>query len=246
MTGVLVRLRRIFQEDRRAVVVALDHGQHQGALAGLVPMPRIVRAVADGGADAIILNPGAAVECATNYAGRCALILRVTGASTRLNPAFDYHRQICSVERAASLGADAVIAMGFVGGDGESASLELLARIAGACQRAGMPLIAEMLPLDDNHFQDPEWIGIAARAGYEIGANVIKAYTTSTEADRAAIEGCAVPFLAAGGAKSANASDIAAQAIARGAAGVAFGRNVFGAENPRQVVRDLVRAVHGG
>jgi DhnA family fructose-bisphosphate aldolase class Ia len=30
-----------------------------------------------------------------------------------------------------------------------------------------------------------------------------------------------------------------------GAAGIAFGRNVFDAEAPRKVVEDLVEAVHG-
>ncbi len=246
MTGVAVRLRRIFQDDGRAVVVALDHGQHHGALPGLVSMPDIVQAVVAGGTDGVILNPGAAVECAPAYAGRCALIVRITGASTRLDPAFDYHRQICSVERALFLGADAVIAMGFVGGDGEAPSLALLAELADDCRRKGMPLIAEMLPLDPDHFQDPEWIGIAARAGYELGADVIKAYTTGTEDDRAAIRGCSIPFLAAGGPKASNASEIAAAAIAHGAAGIAFGRNVFGAEDSRQAVQSLVHEVHGG
>jgi DhnA family fructose-bisphosphate aldolase class Ia len=169
----------------------------------------------------------------------------VTGASTRLNPAFDYHRKICTVERAVSLGADAVIAMGFVGGAGEAASLALLADLADDCHRFGVPLVAEMLPDDHDHFHDADWIGLAARTGYELGADIIKAYTTGTVADRDVIRGCARPFLAAGGAKTADPTEIAANAMANGAAGVAFGRNVFAAENPRQVVADLVDAVHG-
>lgn len=208
-------------------------------------MPRIVDVVAGAGADAVILNPGAAVECAPAYAGRCALIVRITGASTRLDPAFDYHRQICSVDCALSLGADAVIAMGFVGGAGEAPSLALLAELAGDCHRRGLPLIAEMLPLDPDHFQDPEWIGIAVRAGYELGADVIKAYTTGTEADRKVIQACAVPFLAAGGPKTTDSIEIASQAMAHGADGVAFGRNVFGDDAPDRVVSALVNAIHG-
>jgi DhnA family fructose-bisphosphate aldolase class Ia len=38
---------------------------------------------------------------------------------------------------------------------------------------------------------------------------------------------------------------MARQAVERGAAGVAFGRTVFGAANPRDVVKALVKAVHG-
>ena len=245
MTGTKVRLRRLFREDGRAVVVALDHAQFHGALPGLESMRSIVENAVAGGADGIILNPGAARNCADIYAGRCALIVRVTGASTSLNPSFDYHRQICSIEQAVSMGADAVIAMGFVGNEGEAASLTLLSEIAEACQLLGVPLVAEMLPAADGKFQDAEWIGIAARVGYELGADVIKAYTTGTDADVNVISGCLLPFLAAGGPKSANPSEIASQAIAHGAAGVAFGRNVFAANSPQEAVRELVKAVHG-
>jgi len=190
MTGMMVRFRRFFREDDRSVVVALDHAQFQGALPGLQSMQSIVTQVVAGGADGVILNPGAARECAEIYAGRCALILRVTGASTSLNPSFDFHRQICSIEQAVSLGADAVIAMGFVGSDGEAASLTLLSEIAETCHHFGMPLIAEMLPAASDKFQDAEAIGLAARAGYELGADVIKAYTTGTDADVQLIGGC--------------------------------------------------------
>jgi len=245
MTGMKVRLRRVFREDDRSVVAALDHAQFQGALPGLQSMQSIVNDVVAAGADGVILNPGAARDCVGIYAGRCALIVRVTGASTSYNPSFDYHRQICSVEQAVSLGADAVIAMGFVGNDGEAASLTLLSEIAETCHLFGMPLIAEMLPAASDKFQDGDAIGLAARIGYELGADIIKAYTTGTDADKRIISDCSLPFLAAGGPKSANPSEIASKAIAHGAAGVAFGRNVFGADDPQQVVRDLVREVHG-
>ena len=245
MTGTTVRLGRLLKDDGRTVVVALDHAQFHGALPGLGSMPAIVREAAEGGADGIILNPGPARDCAEIYAGRCALVVRVTGASTHRNPSFDYHRRICTVERAVALGADAVIAMGFVGGTGEAASLALLGEISESCSRFGMPLIAEMLPAETEHFHDADWIGLASRVGRELGADLIKAYTTGTDADTRIIRECGAPFLAAGGPRSDNPVDIAAHAIASGAAGVAFGRNVFGADDAREVVRQLVRTVHG-
>lgn len=245
MTGKQVRLARLFARDRRSVVVALDHAQFRGPLRGLTPIRSIVELAVEGGADGVILNPGALPACAAAVAGRCGLIVRVTGASTDRNPTFDFHRTICSIPRAVALGADAVIAMGFVGGTGEAQSLAQLAELAEACCGLGVPLIAEMLPVDAEHFSDPEWIALAVRAGAELGADVIKAYTTGTDADCAAIDGCGVPFLAAGGLPSQNAIRIAEAAIQHGAAGVAFGRNVFEAADPSGTVRELVRAVHG-
>ncbi|MFC2082955.1 class I fructose-bisphosphate aldolase [Candidatus Bipolaricaulota bacterium] len=245
MTGKELRRARLFREDGRSVVVALDHAQFSGALSGLTPMRAIVQQVVDGKGDAVILNPGAVRDCAPVIAGRCGLILRITGASTEKNPTFDFHRQICSVEHASAIGADAVIAMGFIGGTGEAQSLVLLSKIAEQCNRLGMPLVAEMLPSDPEHFTDPGWIGLAARTACELGADVVKAYTTGESADADIISGCSVPFLAAGGPKSENPREIAMRAMEHGAAGIAFGRNVFGSADPCQIVKDLVQEIHG-
>ena len=98
---------------------------------------------------------------------------------------------------------------------------------------------------DPDHFTDTEWIGLASRAACELGAHVVKAYTTGESDDAAMISGCPAPFLAAGGPKSENPREIAACALTHGAAGIAFGRNVFGSQDPRQTVKDLVQEVHG-
>jgi len=237
-------MRRLFREDGRAMVVALDHAQFKGPVKGLLSMSDTVGAIVAGGADGVILNPGPARDCAAIYAGRCALVVRVTGASTEKNPSFDYHRKICSVRQAARLGADAVVAMGFVGGPGEAASLALLAQLAEDCSQYAIPLVAEMLPAAPERFQDPEWISIAARTAYELGADIVKAYTTGTDEDEAIIGGCGLPFLAAGGPKTSEPAEIAACAIRHGAAGIAFGRNVFEAASPQSAVEELVAVVH--
>jgi fructose-bisphosphate aldolase/2-amino-3,7-dideoxy-D-threo-hept-6-ulosonate synthase len=244
MDGKLVRLRRIFQADRRAVVVALDHGQFKHAANGLENMKGVISAVVNGGADGIILNPGPAAQFASVYAGRAALILRVTGASTEHNPEFDYHRRIATVEQAVALGADAVLAMGFIGGEGEAHSLALLAQIADECRRYGMPLIAEMLPVEPDYFYDTGWVRCAVRVGYELGADCIKAYFTGSPAYRSVVDYCPVPILIAGGPKVENPLDMVQQALEAGAAGVAFGRNVFESTVPEQEVEKLVAVVH--
>ncbi|MEA3238558.1 MAG: fructose-bisphosphate aldolase [Candidatus Bipolaricaulota bacterium] len=244
MSGKEIRLRRIFRTDGRAVVVALDHGQFKHEAKGLDDIEWIIKRVVDGGADAIILNPGPAKQFASVYAGRSALILRLTGASTEHNPNFDYHRQIATVEQAVALGADAVLVMGFIGGSGEAHSLELLAKIAGDCSRYGMPLIAEMLPVEPDRFNNTKWIRCATRVGYELGADCIKAYFTGESAYKAVIESCPVPILIAGGPKVAEPQDMVRQALGLGAAGVAFGRNVFESDNPTGVIERLVSLVH--
>ncbi len=244
MTGKDIRLRHIFRADRRAVVVALDHGQFKHEPKGLEDIKEIINKVVDGGADGVILNRGPAAQFASVYSGRSALILRLTGASTEHNPNFDYHRQIATVEQAVTLGADAVLVMGFIGGSGEAHSLELLAKIAGDCSHYGMPLIAEMLPVEPNQFNDTGWIRCAVRVGYELGADCIKAYFTGESAYKAVVESCPVPILIAGGPKVAEPQDMVRQALGLGAAGVAFGRNVFESDDPIRMTEELVSLVH--
>lgn len=244
MTGKMVRLARLFRADRRAVVIALDHGQFKGAIPGLAQMSAIVRSAVDGGADGVILNAGAVADCAPVLAGRCALIARVTGASTDANPDFDFHRSVLSIESAVSMGADAVIAMGFLGGAGEAASLVLLAEIAENCRRWGMPLVAEMLVADPERFNDVASIALGARVAYELGADVVKAYGAGEKEFARIPASSPLPVLVAGGASSDNPAEMARKALASGAAGVAFGRTVFGASDPREVVRSLVKVVH--
>ena len=245
MIGKTARLARLFREDRRAVVIALDHAQFKGPMDGLRSMSDAVDSAVRGGADGVILNPGALRNCIGSYAGRCALVLRITGASTDLNPIFDYHRAIASVEQAAALGADAVIAMGFLGGPGEAASLALLAEIAADCDRWGMPLVAEMLVADPAKSNDIPSIARGARVAYELGADVIKVYGAGEPAFAEVPKSCPLPILLAGGAKSEDPAAMARAAVRQGAAGVAFGRTVFGAKDPAAVVQALVAAVHG-
>lgn len=244
MSGKMIRLSRIFRADGRAVVIALDHGQFKHEAKGLEDIEGIIGKVVDGGADGIILNPGPAMQFASIYAGRSALILRLTGASTEHNPNFDYHRPIATVEQAVSLGADAVLVMGFIGGEGEAHSLELLAKIASDCRRYGMPLIAEMLPVEADRFYDTEWVRCAARVGYELGADCIKAYFTGAPAYGSVIDSCPVPILIAGGPKVDDPLTMVSDALALRAAGVAFGRNIFEAADPTREVENLVTLVH--
>jgi class I fructose-bisphosphate aldolase len=243
--GKTTRLARLFRDDKRSVVIALDHAQFKGPTDGLRSLPEAVAQAVEGGADGIILNPGAVRDCVSRYAGRCSLVLRITGASTDTNPTFDYHRPIASARRASTLGADAVIAMGFLGGPGEAPSLALLAKIAADCDRCGMPLVAEMLIADPAKFNDVPSIARGARVAYELGADVVKVYGAGDPAFAEVPKSCPLPVLVAGGAASEDPAGMAREAVRRGAAGVAFGRTVFGAKDPAAVVRALVDVVHG-
>ena len=97
--------------------------------------------------------------------------------------------------------------------------------------------------MDPSHSFDPEWISVCARVGYELGADAIKTYCTS-EGFEEIVKACRVPIVIAGGPKVEDPNSVVRRAMAAGAAGIAFGRNVFQAPDPTVKVRELYSIVH--
>lgn len=244
MSGKVIRTNRIFKADGKTVIVALDHGQFQGPIEGITDIQTTLKNVKEGQADAVILNPGVIQDNAYILGGNLAVLCRITGASTNYLPSFDYHRLISSVKYAISLGADGVVVMGFIGGPGENQSLEILGRVAEECSIFGVPLIAEMLPQSPDHFTDPKFISLGVRVAYELGADIVKVYYTGKDSFSQVIKSAKIPIVIAGGPKGTDSLEIAKEAIELGAKGVAFGRNVFQAEDQTDYVRKLVEVVH--
>jgi DhnA family fructose-bisphosphate aldolase class Ia len=88
-----------------------------------------------------------------------------------------------------------------------------------------------------------------ARIGAELGADVIKTVCPGDPREFAAVvEACPVPVVALGGPRMTSDDEVVALAsgvVAAGAAGVAFGRNVWGSPDPRALLTQLHEAVHG-
>ncbi|MFA6657753.1 MAG: fructose-bisphosphate aldolase, partial [Mesotoga sp.] len=137
MTGKLIRMNRILREDGKTVIVAMDHGQFQGPIEGIKDVRRTLSNIVAGRPDAMILNPGVIEKNGDLLGGKVSILCRITGASTNYSTKFDYHRITTSVEHALSIGADGVVVMGFMGGDGENASLEIIGKVAEECSKLG-------------------------------------------------------------------------------------------------------------
>ncbi len=248
-SGKTVRLNRLFATDGRAVIAALDHGLvGTTPLAGLERPADIITQVIAGGADAILTTPGIARECAALFR-RTGLIVRVDAGPTALTRRWSQTRVTLAAQDAVRLGADAVAAMGLVGAEGESESLQGLGRLAAECQRWGVALLAEMLPGGLDAAQaSAEQIAIAARVGAELGADIIKIrYGGNVQSFRAVTSACYRPVVILGGSKQTPEQLLAQaqDALAAGAAGVAVGRNIWQHPDPAAMARALVEAVHG-
>jgi predicted phospho-2-dehydro-3-deoxyheptonate aldolase len=245
-TGKTRRLRKIMQQDNRTVIVPMDHGVTVGPIKGLTNMQEITTKLVKGNADAILLHKGIAKRIDTANAG---LIVMLSGMSN-LSPNLNAKVQVCSVQEAIRIGADAVSVHVNVGAQDEDKMLQNLGKISEECDLFGIPLLVMMYPrgpkIQNEHA--PELVAHAARIGAELGADIIKTnYTGDIETFKTVVESCPVPVVIAGGPKCKSNQEVLQttfDSLKAGAAGLSIGRNVFQCENPIQIVKALSAIVH--
>ena len=240
--------RIIDRESGKVAIIPLDHGVTLGPVAGLIDMQETIKAVAMGGANAILIHKGL-VEIVERGRKGLGLIIHLS-ASTRMGPDPNSKTIVCTVEEATKLGADGVSVHVNLGAGNEKEMLKDLGSVARIAMEWGMPLLAMMYtrgPKVENEY-DVKMVKHAARLGAEMGADIIKVpYTGSPESFCEVVKGCFVPVVIAGGEKMDTDRDVLEMvkgAMAAGAAGVSIGRNVFQHKNPSKIVRAISSIVH--
>jgi len=257
MTGKEIRLRKLFGESGKAVVVACDHGMFDGVHVGMEDIAATLKRLGNG-PDAVLLSPGMLSHSGDYFASREAPL-----AITRLNfntvfcGPWGYKGSVMSTlfdpEVALARGADAVLVCLTM----RSASEEIDARNAEnfgkLCERAhqlGMPVVGEYFPqghLTKGADEFHEEIAIGCRMLSEYGADCIK--TFHTKKFKEIVAGCPVPILGLGAEKTPTDFDalkLAEREVKDGAGGVVFGRNAIQASNPKAFVAALNDVVKHG
>jgi fructose-bisphosphate aldolase / 2-amino-3,7-dideoxy-D-threo-hept-6-ulosonate synthase len=244
--GKTRRLKQIFQKDNRTVIVPMDHGVTVGPIQGITNMQNITNQLIKGKVDAILVHKGIAKKVDVDGAG---LIVMLSGMSN-LSPNMNAKVQVCSVQEALRIGADAVSVHVNVGAQDEDKMLTNLGKVSEECDTFGIPLLAMMYPrgpkIQSEHAV--EVVSHAARIGAELGADIIKTnFTGSIDSFKAVTECCPVPVVIAGGPKCKSPQEVLQttfDALKAGAAGLSIGRNVFQAENPTNIAKALSAIVH--
>lgn len=246
--GKTRRLKKIMQQDNRTVIIPMDHGVTIGPVQGITNMQQITNQLLKGKIDAILVHKGIAKHIDVGNAG---LIVQLSGMSN-LSPNINSKVQVCTVQEAIRIGADAVSVHVNVGAQDEDKMLKNLGKVSDECEIFGMPLLAMMYargPKIQNEHA-PELVAHAARIGAELGADIIKAnYTGNIETFKTVIESCPVPVVIAGGPKCKTTQEILQtthDSITAGAAGISIGRNVFQHENPTLIAKALSAIIHNG
>jgi fructose-bisphosphate aldolase/2-amino-3,7-dideoxy-D-threo-hept-6-ulosonate synthase len=250
--GKAIRFERIFdRKTKKTVIVPMDHGVTMGPIKGLYDMAKTVDLVAEGGANAVLGHRGLPLYGHRGYGRDVGLILHLS-ASTILGPDPNHKVLVMTVEDALRLGADGVSIHVNIGAEDEAEMLKNLGEISAKCRYWGMPLLVMMYPrgrkIESEH--DVEVVKVAARAGAELGADIIKTnYTGDPDSFKEVVRGCPAPVVIAGGPKMETDRDVLEMvegAIEAGGAGTSIGRNIFQHDNPTKMTRAIARIVHEG
>ncbi len=252
---------RLFdRRSGRSFIAAIDHGVTTGVPVGAERAVETVERVIACQPDAVLVGPGLLARTAHLFAYRGAPspVLRadwiINDPRLAALEQGEAYRVIGSPSQAAALGADALImflVMGVADGAMFADNVRAIAATAEAAHQIGLPLIVEATLWGSRiaDRKDPDLLAFACRTAAELGADAIKTEWTGDRATMAdVINGCPVPVLVLGGAKSPTPEPLLAatrEAIAAGARGVAYGRNVWQADDPPAVARRLREIIHG-
>ena len=250
MIGKKIRLERIINRDTgRTVIAPMDHGVSSGPMKGIIDMDKTIESISQGGADAVLMHKGIVEQGHRGYGKDIGLIVHLS-ASTSLAPDPNDKVIVASVEKAIQLGADAVSVHVNLGSETESKMLQELGEVAEICSQWGIPLLAMMYPRGQKveNENDVELVKHAARVGSELGVDIVKTnYTGDPDSFKEVVEGALVPVVIAGGPKVDTDEELlqmVKDSIEVGGAGVAFGRNLFQAENPGKITKAISEVVH--
>jgi DhnA family fructose-bisphosphate aldolase class Ia len=241
--GKLRRLQRIFGNDKKTLIVAMDHAAYMpDVVLGLEHPQEIIKSVLCAGANAVMTTLGTVRSC-QEAIGPYPLILSLESSPQNMEEV---------VEQAICYGADMIKCMVYPFCSTDPDSLIHFERMATLADRWGLPVMAEIFP---GGFQaGPEWktidkLSASVRVTAEAGADVIKTYfiEEKDQSYRKVIENCPVPLIVLGGEKSNDPRPLLekiSRSLETGAAGVAIGRNIWGNPNPAAITAAVAGLIH--
>ncbi len=240
-------INKVLNLEGKTVIVALEHGTMFNVLPELVDTGDVIEKILSAGADGIITSYGIARKYRSILSGT-KVIMRVDGGSCQLSKNLDFEL-LYTVEDAVNNNASGIICMGFSGGH-QKDTLKNVARLSVECDKAGVPLMAEMLPggFSDDIPKTVDNVKMMSRIGAELGAHIVKtAFVGDAEGFKKVVDGCPSPVVILGGSRSEDHEEFFEDletALSVGAAGVVVGRNVWQHKDAGKFTSALVELVH--
>jgi DhnA family fructose-bisphosphate aldolase class Ia len=251
-SGKLRRLSRILSAPN-PIIVPVDDNLISGSTQGAWNLRTALTGICAASPDAILCFKGAAALLAA-LDPTIPIILNLTASTVHS----DHTRKVQPFDLvdAIRVGADAVACHINLSSPTEHRMLKTCGRISRACNDYGVPLMVIIYPRrvnkgrDDNYEllrrDSPEEYAVlishCVRLADEMGADLIKtSMAPSVDLMKSIIAHTRTPVLVAGGPLRSQQAAIAlaGDAIASGARGISFGRNIFLRKKPGEMIEQI-------
>lgn len=236
-------------DDDHVFLVPLDHSLSTGPVAETAELEAMLEALAEGGADGVVLHKGRARFVERSVWRRVGLVVHLSGSTMHASDTDD-KVLVADVEEALRGGADGVSVHINLGSATETRQLTDLGTVAGACARWSLPLVAMVYPRGPRVADpsDPQLVAHAANLAADLGADVVKVpFTGDADTMAEVARCCPIPIIAAGGARvesDEQVVELVRDVMSSGVSGVALGRNVFESPDVARTVRRIADIVH--
>ena len=257
--GKYLRFPQIFQRKTPLIICPIDDFLIFGAQNGLEDANKKIQSIISAKPDAILTFAGS-VSRSPNFYKNSNYIINLTASTVR--SAHTKKVQSHSIEEALRLNASGVAAHINICSKYASEMIDIAGNIISDAQRYEIPTIGIIYPRgeigdEDNNNDElkrtnnsafTEIVAHCVSLGVDLGFDAIKTvYTDSPDSFNRVIKAsCGIPVLIAGGPKVdlTKAIELAKNAISAGAAGISFGRNIFGREEPREFIEKIRKAIN--
>lgn len=244
---------KIFRNDGKAVIVALDHIA-SGLMKGWEYPHQTIAEILQGDPDAILTNFGILKRFSSLIPDSTGRILRIDGGPSDISsiwPNCNSWHQLYSIKSAIALGVDAVIATLFIGNNLESRSMRIVAKLADECLQYNLPLAVQAVPVQGPYIRnelDYEIIALASRIASELGADFVNSFCPDKLTKFNYVSQTSpVPVLVSGGPllnSEAKFLEKISSLLSCGSSGFFIGRNIWQRKSPASMLRKIQECVH--
>lgn len=243
----------IFEKNGKVFLLAYDQGFEHGPTdfnETNVDPSYIMKIAKDGDFTGVVFQEGVAAKYYDLNSG-VPLIVKLNG-KTSFQGEEPLSLQLCTVKKAIELGAKGIGYTIYVGSEHEEQMMAEFSRIEDEAHSAGLEVIAWMYPRGKKvagKETSRDVTAYAARLGMELNADMVKvAYTGDIESFSWVVKSAGKTKVLVQGGRRMNWDELKNEvegALKAGAGGVAVGRNVWQADDPIGVAKNLGDIVFG-
>jgi class I fructose-bisphosphate aldolase len=239
------------ERNGKVMLLAYDQGFEHGPVdfdKKSVDPTYIMEIAKNGYFTGVVFQEGVAAKYYQKESG-VPLIVKLNG-KTSFQGEEPLSLQLCTVEKAAELGAIGVGYTIYVGSEKEEQMLVEFSKIEDDAHAKGMIVIAWMYPRGrkvSGREADRDVVAYGARIGMELNADFVKVpYTGDSESFEWVVRAAGKTGVLAQGGKKVDWENLDAEisgAMQAGAKGIAIGRNVWQDPNPNEISQKLSELV---